>query len=74
VRGVRAEIARAVRQHLRQAEDGLLLWVYYSAQVFLLGAEFTRAWAGLEGSKRDAPAGPRVEAPAGRPAEDAAAH
>ncbi|MGG5823823.1 YihY/virulence factor BrkB family protein [Falsiroseomonas sp. HW251] len=23
----------------------VLLWVYYSAQVFLLGAEFTRAWA-----------------------------
>ncbi len=28
----------------------VLVWVYYSAQVFLLGAEFTRAWAGLEGS------------------------
>jgi membrane protein len=26
----------------------VLLWVYYSAQIFLLGAEFTRAWAGLE--------------------------
>ena len=25
----------------------VLLWVYYSAQIFLLGAEFTRAWAGL---------------------------
>ncbi len=35
----------------------VLLWVYYSAQVFLLGAEFTRAWAGLEGSKPDAPVG-----------------
>jgi membrane protein len=23
----------------------LLLWVYYSAQIFLLGAEFTRAYA-----------------------------
>ena len=33
----------------------VLLWVYYSAQVFLLGAEFTRAWAGLEGSKQEAP-------------------
>ena len=51
----------------------VLLWVYYSAQVFLLGAEFTRAWAGLEGSKQDAPVGPRAEAPAGRPAENAAA-
>jgi len=27
----------------------VLLWVYYSAQVFLLGAEFTRAWAAREG-------------------------
>jgi membrane protein len=26
----------------------VLLWVYYSAQIFLLGAEFTRAWAGLQ--------------------------
>jgi membrane protein len=51
----------------------VLLWVYYSAQVFLLGAEFTRAWAGLEGSKQDAPVGPRAEASAGRPAENAAA-
>ena len=33
----------------------VVLWVYYSAQTFLLGAEFTRAWAGLEGSKQDAP-------------------
>jgi membrane protein len=24
----------------------LLLWIYYSAQIFLLGAEFTRAWVG----------------------------
>jgi membrane protein len=23
----------------------LLLWVYYSAQIFLLGAEFTWVWA-----------------------------
>jgi membrane protein len=30
----------------------VLLWVYYSCQIFLLGAEFTRAWAGLEGSHR----------------------
>jgi membrane protein len=50
----------------------VLLWVYYSAQVFLLGAEFTRAWAGLEGSKQDAPVGPRAEAPAGLHAEKAA--
>ncbi len=25
----------------------LLVWIYYSAQIFLLGAEFTRAWAGV---------------------------
>ncbi|HEY8614016.1 MAG TPA: YhjD/YihY/BrkB family envelope integrity protein, partial [Roseomonas sp.] len=28
----------------------VLIWVYYSAQVFLLGAEFTRAWAAREGA------------------------
>ena len=52
----------------------VLLWVYYSAQVFLLGAEFTRAWAGLEGSKQGAPVGPRAEASAGRRPGKAAAH
>ena len=50
----------------------VLLWVYYSAQVFLLGAEFTRAWAGLEGSKQGAPVGPRAGAPAGLHTEKAA--
>ena len=50
----------------------VLLWVYYSAQVFLLGAEFTRAWAGLERSKQDAPVGPRAEAPAGLHTDKAA--
>jgi membrane protein len=29
----------------------LLLWVYYSAQIFLLGAEFTRSYAYENGSK-----------------------
>jgi membrane protein len=33
----------------------LLLWMYYSAQIFLLGAEFTRAYARTHGSLRDAP-------------------
>lgn len=28
----------------------ILLWVYYSAQIFLLGAEFTRAYAERHGS------------------------
>jgi membrane protein len=30
----------------------LLIWVYYSAQIFLLGAEFTKVWAGHYGSQR----------------------
>jgi membrane protein len=30
----------------------LLVWVYYSAQIFLLGAEFTKVWAGHYGSQR----------------------
>ena len=34
----------------------VMLWVYYSAQVFLLGAEFTRAWAGFHGSESAAAA------------------
>jgi membrane protein len=29
----------------------LLLWVYYSAQIFLLGAEFTWAYAHSRGSR-----------------------
>ena len=32
----------------------VLIWVYYSAQVFLLGAEFTRAWATREGAWKGA--------------------
>jgi membrane protein len=31
----------------------LLLWVYYSAQIVLLGAEFTRAWVQLLGVGRE---------------------
>ncbi len=31
----------------------LLLWIFYSAQIFLLGAEFTRAWAHVFGSRCD---------------------
>jgi membrane protein len=34
----------------------LMLWVYYSAQIFLLGAEFTRAYAEEHGSRSPAPA------------------
>ena len=33
----------------------LLLWVYYSVQIFLLGAEFTKIFASRHGSKRDKP-------------------
>jgi membrane protein len=33
----------------------VLLWVYYSAQVFLLGAEFTRAWTGRAGKRAKVP-------------------
>ena len=33
----------------------LLLWVYYSAQIFLLGAEFTKIYANRHGSKKAAP-------------------
>ncbi|HEX2542751.1 MAG TPA: YihY/virulence factor BrkB family protein [Caldimonas sp.] len=34
----------------------VLLWMYYSAQIFLLGAEFTWVYAHVLGSCRDAPA------------------
>jgi membrane protein len=37
----------------------VLLWVYYSAQIFLLGAEFTKAWSGLQGSPEALAAGAR---------------
>lgn len=41
----------------------LLIWVYYAAQIFLLGAEFTRAWATHFGSIQDEPALPKREPP-----------
>jgi membrane protein len=31
----------------------LLLWVYYTAQIFLLGAEFTHVWSKHHGSLKD---------------------
>jgi membrane protein len=34
----------------------LLIWVYYSSQIVLMGAEFTRAYAARHGSLRFAPA------------------
>jgi membrane protein len=33
----------------------LLLWIYYSAQIFLLGAEFTKAYASRAGSQQGRP-------------------
>jgi membrane protein len=33
----------------------LLLWIYYSAQIFLLGAEFTRVFAYSQGSRAASP-------------------
>jgi membrane protein len=38
----------------------LLLWVYYTSQIFLFGAELARSYASLHGSKR-ASAKPRTE-------------
>jgi membrane protein len=37
----------------------LLLWVYYSVQIFLLGAEFTKIFANQHGSKQDQPVAER---------------
>ena len=42
----------------------LLFWVYYSAQLFLLGAEFTRVYASRHGSKQQNPSGRRLKAAA----------
>ncbi len=39
----------------------LLLWVYYSAQIFFLGAEFTRTYAERYGSRPIEAAGRKVE-------------
>ncbi len=41
----------------------LLVWIYYSSLIFLLGAEFTRAYAQLQGSHAEASAGDPVAAP-----------
>jgi membrane protein len=38
----------------------LLLWVYYSAQIVLLGAEFTRNFAYAHGSRRATGAGTQL--------------
>jgi membrane protein len=44
----------------------LLVWVYYSAQILLYGAEVTRLYAERFGSKKGAAGEVRKEAPAGR--------
>ncbi len=52
----------------------LLLWVYYSAQIFLLGAEFTWAYAHTFGSMKVAPTpGPAAPIPGRSTALDASA-
>ena len=38
----------------------LIVWVYYSGQIFFLGAEFTKAFADRYGSKPAAPNDPRL--------------
>ncbi|HXS30217.1 MAG TPA: YihY/virulence factor BrkB family protein [Steroidobacteraceae bacterium] len=44
----------------------ILVWVYYSAQIFLLGAEFTWVFAGACGSRKALPLGrPAVGTPTG---------
>ena len=50
----------------------VMVWVYYSAQIFLLGAEFTRAYAAEHGSRAaaratDAPHAIRVQSAANAP-------
>jgi membrane protein len=38
----------------------VLIWVYYSAQIFLLGAEFTKVYAHRYGSRRNLPQPSRI--------------
>ncbi|HEU4626438.1 MAG TPA: YihY/virulence factor BrkB family protein [Steroidobacteraceae bacterium] len=44
----------------------VLVWVYYSAQIFLLGAEFTKVYAHRYGSRRGLPT-PHASSPAHEP-------
>jgi hypothetical protein len=39
----------------KQTQNLLGSWVYYSAQIFLLGAEFTKVYANRHGSKQGNP-------------------
>jgi membrane protein len=45
----------------------ILLWIYYSAQIFLLGAEFTKCYAHSHGSKTLGQAAPRADEAVSRP-------
>jgi membrane protein len=47
----------------------VLLWVYYSAQIFLLGAEFTRTYSYRHGTRKDATKG-ATQAAATGPADE----
>ena len=51
----------------------LLVWMYYSAQIFLLGAEFTWVYAHVHGSRSDVESRPASEAGARAPTRDAQA-
>lgn len=49
----------------------LLLWLYYSAVIFLLGAELTRAWSGKEEARPEDAAAARGELPPTAPSSSA---
>ena len=49
----------------------LFVWVYYTSQIFLLGAEFTKAYASNYGSMRHTEAAASVEHAAGEPVPEA---
>ena len=48
----------------------LLLWIYYTSQIFLFGAELARAYAGLHGSRQAAPKTEKQLRPAVRSLRD----
>ena len=51
----------------------LLVWVYYSAQIFLMGAEFTWAYSHIYGSRKSLPAPSRLTRALGESGTDALA-
>lgn len=69
-------LSRFVYANIYGAAGGivvLLIWVYYSVQIFLLGAEFTKVWATHYGSQSEGPlrlshatAAPDADAPNGK--------